>query len=93
MKTIEIDQKNQYILGVVATRETKKWPLEYYAKLSRKLSGKVIIPLSKSSSDMKIRNSLERMDLADNVEFVHAPLSELPEILSGSKATLETIPA
>ncbi len=78
--------KNQYILGVVATRQTKMWPLEYYAKLCHNLDGKILIPLSKSEADMQIRTTLEEMSLPSNVEFVHAPLSELPIILSGSKA-------
>jgi heptosyltransferase-2 len=86
MRAEGITQKDQYVLGVVATRETKMWPLEYYAELSRKLSGKVLFPLSKSPTDLEIRKKLEAMNLPSHVEFVHAPLEELPLILAGSKA-------
>jgi len=86
MKVSNQESRDQYVLGVVATRQTKMWPLEYYAKLANQLPGKVLIPLSKSPTDLKIKESLESMSLSSNVEFVHAPLSELPLILSGSKA-------
>ena len=86
MNVQEPTEKNQYVLGVVATRKTKMWPLEYYAKLCHNLSGKVLIPLSKSETDLQIKKQLESYSLPSHVEFVHAPLEELPLLLAGSKA-------
>ncbi|MFT6070136.1 MAG: heptosyltransferase-2 [Bacteriovoracaceae bacterium] len=82
--------KDQVILGIVATRETKKWPLSYYAKLCHKIfldspSTKILIPLSKSEEDLKAQQELEKLGIPPTVEFLRSPLSDLPENLNGSK--------
>lgn len=78
-------EKDQVILGVVATRETKMWPLNYYVELAKKISSKVIIPLSKSEADSRIKEKLMSIGLPGNVEIIHESLSELPLILAGSR--------
>jgi heptosyltransferase-2 len=81
--------KDQVILGIVATRETKKWPLSYYAKLCHQISSKspstkIIIPLSSSEEDLRAQSSLEQEGLPQNVEFLRSSLSDLPSHLNGS---------
>lgn len=78
-----VDNKEQIILGVVATRETKMWPLEYYTELSKLLDYKIVIPLSKSSTDQKIKEKL--IELGTQANFVEKSLGELPRELNGSK--------
>lgn len=71
------------IMGVVATRQTKMWPLENYIKLARLIEKdfpkfQVVIPLSKGAEDQKIKAKLEELGLPDNTNIVSLPLSELP---------------
>lgn len=71
------------IMGVVATRATKMWPLEYYLELARLIAKKypryaVVIPLSKSSEDKKIKEKLFSLGLPDNVSIIEWGLHELP---------------
>jgi len=57
-------KENKVILGVVATRETKQWPLDNFIDLAllinHKYNSQVIIPLSKSDEDQKIKLYLEK---------------------------------
>ncbi len=74
------------VLGVVATREEKKWPLSHYAELIRfiKLAHPelpIYIPLSKSAEDEEIKARLKSL-VSDEVEFIQAPLAKLGEVLS-----------
>ncbi|MCO4794843.1 MAG: glycosyltransferase family 9 protein [Bacteriovoracaceae bacterium] len=80
-----VEDKNQIIFGVVATRETKMWPLEYYVELSKRIESKILIPLSKSEEDLKIKKQLIDLGISSRAEFLHSPLADLPEKLSGSK--------
>ncbi|WP_417336293.1 glycosyltransferase family 9 protein [Halobacteriovorax marinus] len=82
--------KNRLVLGVVATRATKMWPLEYYVELAKicrrnypNLSIK--IPLSKSLGDIEIKERLEELNFNDYGEIVHVPLSQLPRFVGNSK--------
>lgn len=77
------------VLGVVATRETKMWPLKFYAELTQLLASnypdhKIWIPLSPSPADQKIKEDLKNLGLHPKVSFVEVPLSELPEKLSSA---------
>jgi len=71
------------ILGVVATRQTKIWPLENYVELARLIYQKfpkteVVIPLSKSSEDEEIKQQLCSLDLPNNVSIKNWDLNYLP---------------
>ena len=71
------------IMGVVATRKTKMWPLDYYLKLAGLIYGafpnyQVIIPLSKSAEDKKIKDELILLGLPQNVSILEWSLQELP---------------
>lgn len=87
---VQSDEKNQIVLGVVATRETKMWPLQFYRDLCHKISeknpeAKILIPLSASEGDKKIKEELEEKGLPKQVHFLIESLSELPIWLSGSR--------
>lgn len=87
---MEETTKDQVILGIVATRETKKWPISYYAKLchqifSKSPKTKIIIPLSNSEEDLEAQVSLEKEGLPENTEFLRSSLADLPGHINGSK--------
>lgn len=70
------------VMGVVATRKTKMWPLENYLKLAKLFHDhfptfQVVIPLSKGQEDQKIKAELESIGLPDNAKIVSLPLAEL----------------
>lgn len=74
---------NTIILGVVATRPTKMWPLENYGKLTHLLSdqGKeIIIPLG--PGDNEIENIIAPL-VSENTKFIKASLDKLPLELAG----------
>lgn len=86
---VKTEKKNQVVVGVVATRETKKWPLAYYRELFQKMAArnsetKILIPLSNSETDKKIETDLKSLGLPEQVEFLRASLDELPVKLAGS---------
>ncbi len=77
------------IMGVVATRKTKMWPLENYIKLAGLFqehfpSFKVVIPLSKGQEDQKIKAELESLGLPENTTVISLPLAELPSYFAES---------
>lgn len=78
---------NHIILGVVATRETKMWPLEYYAELTHLLSekypsSKILIPLG--PGDKAIEEALTGK-ISAKASFLKVPLNELPAHLSHAR--------
>ena len=82
--------QQQIIFGVVATRKTKMWPLQNYIELARKISEKyphvnIVIPLSKSTEDKKIKDELLTGNLPINTKIVEWPLEELPAAFLKSK--------
>lgn len=84
---IEAARDGSIILGVVATRQTKMWPLEHYAKLIKKLKSdghKIIIPLAKSRIDQEIKANLSKLIDEESVEFLETSLENLPVELSKS---------
>jgi heptosyltransferase-2 len=81
---------NQIIFGVVATRETKMWPLEYFVNLAKEIFLKdsectIVVPLSKSKTDQKIKNELNNLINDSRFKIIEVPLHELPKIFSTSK--------
>ncbi len=84
------DKKKRIIFGVVATRDTKKWPLEHYKKLAQLIFDsfpqyEIKIPLSLSLEDLKLKEMILAMNFPPNCEITHWNLSELPEKFSSSK--------
>ena len=75
------------IMGVVATRETKMWPLSYYLNLASLIQAsfpayKIVIPLSKSETDKKIKEELEGLGIPQNTQIVEWSLKDLPSYFS-----------
>jgi heptosyltransferase II len=82
--------KNQIILGVVATRETKMWNLKRYSQLAFKIYEKnpllkISIPLSPSAQDQAIKKKLISFGLPPSCHFLEVKLGRLPLELAGSK--------
>jgi len=78
------------ILGVVATRETKTWPLSYFVELTKLILQNfpdltIKIPLSRSQVDERIKEKLRGPGLSKKIEFVQVPLPELAALIGGSK--------
>lgn len=91
MMVHDFEEKKQIIFGVVATRETKMWPLKHYQKLAEHFfefdpSIKIKIPLSNSVTDQKIKNEILNLRFPANTEIVHYSLKELPRFFAGSIA-------
>lgn len=91
---VELEKKRasqqRIILGVVATRETKMWPFSHYVELARLIAEKfphyeIVIPLSKSAADLKIKDELIRLGLPFSASIVHWPLENLALEFSGAK--------
>jgi heptosyltransferase-2 len=77
--------KPTIIFGVVATRQTKMWPLENFIKLAELINFnfpnmEIVIPLSKSETDIKIKSQLIELGLPNNCNIVQWSLSELPKM-------------
>lgn len=75
------------VLGVVATREEKKWPLTHYAELIRLIKMAhpelpIYIPLSKSEEDESIKRNLLSLLEDEEVEFIQVPLNLLGKSLA-----------
>ena len=86
---LEKKNKKQVLFGVVATRETKMWPLEYFGKLATLISKydsdiEILVPLSSSLEDEKIKKNLENMELPSSLSFVQVNLDKLPGVFEGS---------
>lgn len=83
------DQKNFAVFGMVATRETKCWPVEYFLELGQlliqnKTVEKIIIPLSKSKMDTDIYEKIKNK-LPAGVEIIQVPLDQILNHLEGAK--------
>lgn len=79
----KINKTPMIIMGVVATRSTKMWPLEHYLELASLIFEKfpqynIVIPLSKGHDDKKIKEKLCLLGLPSNVSIVEWDLSYLP---------------
>ena len=83
------DQVNRIILGVVATRETKMWPLRFYVDLAELIkksfpSISIEVPLSTSSVDTAIKDKLIDLGAESFLSIVHIPLEDLTELIGNS---------
>ncbi|MBT3235694.1 MAG: glycosyltransferase family 9 protein [Bdellovibrionales bacterium] len=77
------------ILGVVATRATKMWPLKNFVSLvqlliSNNCQQKIVIPISSSTDDLQIKKELVQLGLDKSCQFLQVSLSELPARLVGA---------
>lgn len=86
---LKVPLKDRVILGVVATRETKKWPLAYFASLCHELiklraSVEIIIPLSLNETDSLMESELKKEGLPENVKFIKNSLEDLPVELAAA---------
>lgn len=77
------------LLGVVASRKTKIWPLEYFKELSDRLlewnpNIRINIALSDSPLDREIQEKLIALGILQSgkVEFIKTSLNELPLIVA-----------
>ena len=84
------EKKKRIIFGVVATRETKKWPLEHFGKLAKLLLEKdpelsIVIPLSHSADDLVTKNKIERLNFPKQCQIVQIALADLPHYFTQSQ--------
>lgn len=84
-----ISKKQRIIFGVVATRKTKMWPLNYYVELAKLIEREypqfeVGIALSKSAADLQIKKELEELNPPLNVKIEHISLKDLPSYFAQS---------
>lgn len=82
--------KKRLIFGVVATRETKKWALENFKKLAELIKDfdsqiEIVIPLSLSLPDLKLKKEIEDLHFPKNARVVHWGLDQLANEFSGSQ--------
>lgn len=85
-----LPQISMVIFGVVATRATKMWPLENYIQLARLIHKQnpevvIVIPISQSAGDKKIKEELYQLGLPDNVSILEWDLNYLPTAFSQAK--------
>lgn len=79
------------VLGVVATRDSKMWPLEYFIGLMNSLIEKYgpelkfVIPLSHQFKDKLIEQELNDLGLPKEATILKASLTDLPKYLAKAK--------
>ena len=86
---VNVSKSKQIIIGVVATRQTKMWDLENYLTLARLIKEsfsqyEIVIPLSKSQTDLEIKEVLIKNGIEDFATIVHESLENLPILISKS---------
>lgn len=82
-------KKEQVVFGVVATRETKMWPLTHFVELAQLIKSfrpsiEIIVPLSASKMDQEIKDRLSELDKNKILSIVEKPLSKLPAMFCES---------
>lgn len=85
---VTVTKKHQITFGVVATRQTKMWPMESYRDLARLIYNddpeiKIIIPLGPGDEDLE--DQIYKLDFPRNCHIVKAKLSDVPNALAESK--------
>jgi heptosyltransferase-2 len=96
----EVAKEKKIIFGVVATRETKMWPLTSYRDLARMIQKekpdyRIEIPLG--PGDQKIERERLRLGLPDNSKIIKVKLDQLPlelataEVYAGNDTGLKHI--
>lgn len=83
-------QKAVAVLGVVASRADKQWPLDHFIELMRFLKSMghelhFLIPLSNSRADQEMADKLKREAVGLSYEILQLPLAKLPEHLDGAQ--------
>jgi len=86
---LNLEKDFSITFGVVATRQTKMWSLESYARLAEVIKQdfphyKIKVPLSPSAQDKQIMERLKELDKGGHLEFVIEPLAKLPFIVGAS---------
>lgn len=81
-----IARKKAIILGIVATREEKKWPIEHYAKLVELVKSshpdcEIFVPISGSDEDQKLSQDLVDR-VGEKVRVIKKSLADLPVEMS-----------
>lgn len=73
--------QTRVIFGVVASRETKMWPLENYVELASYIKSnfdvEIIAPLSSSKMDNQIADRLSELDLDHSITIKRIALADL----------------
>jgi len=87
LNTASTNKEKLIVLGVVATRKTKLWPIENYIELIKLILDnygdyKFIIPLSTNAIDQNIKKILTKINLPSSVKIIENPLATLPEIMA-----------
>mgnify|MGYP001360117754 CR=1 FL=1 len=82
-------KKARIIIGIVATRKTKMWPLEYYSELCKRLlelspTLEIGIPLSKSKEDINLKRKLDQMISSERITYHFESLKQLPKLFFNS---------
>jgi heptosyltransferase-2 len=77
------------ILGAVATRQTKMWPLHSLVEfgqlaLQQNLANEVVVPLSASLADQKIAEQIKLLDKKSMLKIIILPLEQLPNYFASS---------
>lgn len=88
------EERVRVILGVVASKTTKMWPLENFVSLMNELNRRYraefpqlefYIPLSPSAMDLGIKAKLENLGIPDNATLSIVPLKDLPVQVKGAR--------
>ena len=76
------------IIGLVASRMTKMWPIKSYVELANRIKSdydvEIIAPLSSSKMDNEIAEELSKVDLMRSIEVKRIPLFELANEFYGA---------
>ena len=85
---ITLKKERHLIIGVVATRETKKWELKNYVEIIERVKKnfpdwKISIPLSPSAEDQGMKKTLKELGIHDSL-FLEVSLKDLPSRLSNA---------
>jgi heptosyltransferase-2 len=83
-------QKPVVVLGVVASRPDKQWPLGHFIELMRFLKSMghdlhFLIPLSNSQADQELATHIQNEAIGLSYEILQLPLSQLAEHLANAK--------
>ena len=84
------NKKEKIVLGMVATRESKMWPVSYFHRLCLMIlkenpSWEILIPLSSSLKDKKLEIEFKKLGMIKGVKLIHKPLFALPGAVGSAK--------
>ncbi len=86
--SLPVQKKHQITFGVVATRQTKMWPMESYRDLAKLIyqddpNMKIIIPLG--PGDDALEDQIYNLNFPRNCHIVRGKLDTIPQTLAESK--------